>query len=145
MASQWKGSWTYPVDYQKATRVPLVVIIHGGPSGVFGTRFLAQPRNIPSPYSPREGTPVLRVNPRGSSGYGRLFRHANMRDWGGGDHNDVMTGVDRAIAMGVADSDRLGVMGWGSMVGLLTSWRIVIRNESFPESGIRWCSRYEPD
>jgi dipeptidyl aminopeptidase/acylaminoacyl peptidase len=66
---------------------------------------------------------VLRVNPRGSSGYGRDFRYANYNDWGGGDYNDLMTGVDAVIAKGVADPNRLGVMGW-SYGGFMTSWII---------------------
>src|SRR5262249_58005365 len=58
------------------------------------------------------GYAVLRANPRGSSGYGREFRYANYKDWGGGDYCDLMSGVDHVIKMGVADPDRMGVMGW---------------------------------
>ena len=122
-----EGILTYPVDYQKATRVPLVVIIHGGPSGVFANTFLGAATQYPVAVFASRGYAVLRVNPRGSSGYGRAFRYANMRDWGGGDYNDVMTGVDRVIAMGLADSDRLGVMGW-SYGGFMTSWIVTQTN-----------------
>jgi dipeptidyl aminopeptidase/acylaminoacyl peptidase len=66
---------------------------------------------------------VLRANPRGSSGYGKKFRHANYNDWGGGDFEDIMAGVDHVIALGVADSERMAVMGW-SYGGYMTSWVI---------------------
>ena len=63
------------------------------------------------------------LTPRGSSGYGVEFRRANIKDWGGGDYNDLMTGVDHVVSMGVADPERLGVMGW-SYGGYMTSWMI---------------------
>ncbi|MBL8141712.1 MAG: S9 family peptidase, partial [Acidobacteria bacterium] len=76
-----------------------------------------------------DGYAVLRVNPRGSSGYGRSFRYANLADWGGGDFRDLMAGVDHVIGLGVADADRLGVMGW-SYGGFMTSW-IVTQTKRF--------------
>ena len=69
------------------------------------------------------GYAVLRANLRGSSGYGKKFRYANYGDWGGGDFQDLMTGVDHVIDLGVADPERLGVMGW-SYGGFMTSWTI---------------------
>ena len=54
----------------------------------------------------------MRPNVRGSSGYGQQFRYANYGDWGGGDFRDLMYGVDHLINLGVADADRLGIMGW---------------------------------
>src|SRR5207249_2118998 len=66
------------------------------------------------------GFAVLRPNVRGSSGYGREFRYANVRDWGGGDYRDAMAGIDALVQRGVADRDRLGVMGW-SYGGYLTA------------------------
>jgi dipeptidyl aminopeptidase/acylaminoacyl peptidase len=66
---------------------------------------------------------VLRPNPRGSSGYGKKFRYANYGDWGGGDFEDVMAGVNHVIKKGIADANRLGVMGW-SYGGYLAAWAI---------------------
>ena len=62
-------------------------------------------------------------NPRGSSGYGEAFRRANYKDWGGGDYDDIMSGVDAMIDRGIADPDRLGIMGW-SYGGYMTSWAV---------------------
>lgn len=119
-----EGLLTYPVGYKSGTMVPLLLVIHGGPAGVFTQSFLAANRGAyPVASFASRGFAVLRVNPRGSSGYGHKFRFANIKDWGGGDYQDLMTGVDHVIGMGVADSERLGVMGW-SYGGFMTSWVI---------------------
>src|SRR5882724_20700 len=119
-----EGLVTYPANYQPGQRVPLLVVIHGGPTGVFVQSFLAGSRSVyPLATFSARGFAVLRVNPRGSSGYGQKFRFANLRDWGGGDYKDIMSGVDRLVEMGVADPERLGVMGW-SYGGYMTSWTI---------------------
>lgn len=119
-----EGLLTYPVGYKSGTRVPLLLVIHGGPTGVFTQSFLAGNRGVyPLASFASQGFAILRVNPRGSSGYGQKFRFANIKDWGGGDYQDLMTGVDHAIEMGVADPERLGVMGW-SYGGFMTSWVI---------------------
>lgn len=68
-----------------------------------------------------EGWAVLYPNPRGSTNYGEQFMRANLRDWGGGDYRDIMAGVDAMVARGVADNDRLAVMGW-SYGGYMTCW-----------------------
>lgn len=118
-----EGLVTYPVGYQAGRRGPLLVIVHGGPAGVFVRSFVGGPSPYPVAGFATNGYAVLRVNPRGSRGYGAEFRHANYRDWGMGDYNDIISGVDALIARGVADADRLGIMGW-SYGGYMTSWVI---------------------
>jgi dipeptidyl aminopeptidase/acylaminoacyl peptidase len=118
-----EGLVTYPVGYQAGTRVPLLVVVHGGPTGVFVRSFVGGPSPYPVAGFATRGYAVLRVNPRGSSGYGAEFRHANYRDWGMGDYKDIVSGVDALVARGVADPDRLGIMGW-SYGGYMTSWAI---------------------
>jgi len=124
-----EGLLTYPVGYQTGTRVPLILNIHGGPAGVFQQTFIGGRGVYPLATFASRGFAILRPNPRGSSGYGKEFRHANMRDWGFGDYQDLMAGVDRVIEMGVADPERLGVMGW-SYGGFMTSW-IVTQTSRF--------------
>ncbi len=118
-----EGLLTYPANYQAGRRVPLLVIVHGGPTGVFTQSFIANRSVYPIASFASEGYAVLRCNVRGSSGYGRKFRYANYNDWGGGDFQDIMSGVDYVIEMGVADPERLGIMGW-SYGGFMTSWTI---------------------
>ena len=124
-----EGLLTYPVGYQAGRRVPLILNIHGGPAGVFMQTYLGGRGVYPLATFSARGYAILRPNPRGSSGYGTEFRRANMKDWGMGDYQDLMTGVDRVIEMGVADPERLGVMGW-SYGGFMTSW-VVTQTKRF--------------
>jgi dipeptidyl aminopeptidase/acylaminoacyl peptidase len=118
-----EGLLTYPVGHQPGRKAPLLVIVHGGPAGVFVRSYTG----TPGPYTvagfANHGYAVLRCNIRGSSGYGFDFRNANYRDWGGADYQDILSGVDSLIAKGIADPDRLGIMGW-SYGGYMTSWVI---------------------
>lgn len=118
-----EGLLTYPIGYQAGTKAPLILNIHGGPTGVFTQSYLGGRGVYPLATFSQKGYAILRVNPRGSSGYGTAFRQANIKDWGGMDYQDLMTGVDKVIAMGIADPERLGVMGW-SYGGYMTSWII---------------------
>lgn len=118
-----EGLLTYPLDYREGRRAPLALVIHGGPMGVFTETFIGARGLYPIAAFAAEGYAVLRPNPRGSSGYGSEFRRANTEDWGGGDYEDIMAGVDHVIEMGVADPDRMAVMGW-SYGGFMTSWVI---------------------
>jgi dipeptidyl aminopeptidase/acylaminoacyl peptidase len=129
-----EGLLTYPVDYRAGTKVPLLLVIHGGPAGVFVRSFVGAASPYPVAVFAARGYAVLRVNPRGSSGYGSAFRHANTGDWGGGDYKDLMSGVDKVIAMGVADPERLGVMGW-SYGGYMTSW-VITQTKRFKAASV---------
>ena len=129
-----EGLLTYPVGYQPGLRYPLLLVIHGGPMGVFTQTFDGTATQYPVAAFASQGYAVLRPNPRGSSGYGQKFRYANYHDWGGGDYRDVMSGVDRVIALGVADQDRMGVMGW-SYGGFMTSW-IITQTDRFKAASV---------
>lgn len=128
---RWKsdGDWevegllTYPVGYQPGTKVPLLVQIHGGPAGAFGQQFLGRSGIYPNAAFASAGFALLQPNPRGSTGYGSKFQDQNYKDWGGSDYRDVMAGVDHVIKLGVADPNRLGIMGW-SYGGYLTGWTL---------------------
>lgn len=122
-----EGLLHYPNNYQPGTKVPLILNVHGGPAGVFQRSFVGARGSYPLATFMAKGYAILRPNPRGSSGYGTEFRRANIKDWGGGDYEDLMTGVDHVIAMGVADPNRLGVMGW-SYGGYMTSMIVTKTN-----------------
>lgn len=124
-----EGLLTYPNNYVAGTKVPLILNVHGGPAGVFNQNFIGGRGVYPIATFAQKGIAVLRPNPRGSSGYGTEFRRANFKDWGGMDFEDLMTGVDHVIAMGVADANKLGVMGW-SYGGYMTS-TIVTKTKRF--------------
>ena len=129
-----EGLLTYPTGYEPGKRYPLLLVIHGGPAGVFTRTFIGSPavstsggRHATSAYPvaafAARGYAILRCNVRGSSGYGKQFRHSNLMDWGGGDYRDQLAGIDHLVGQGIADPDRLGVMGW-SYGGYMTAWVI---------------------
>jgi len=70
---------------------------------------------------------VLLPNPRGSNGYGWKFSKANFNEWGDGDFEDIMCGVDFLIEQGIADSTRLGIGGW-SYGGFMTAMAVTQTN-----------------
>jgi dipeptidyl aminopeptidase/acylaminoacyl peptidase len=129
-----EGLLTYPVGYQAGISVPMLVILHGGPPAVFTRTFIGTRGAYPIAAFASRGYAVFRPNVRGSSGYGLLFRYANFRDWGGGDYRDMMTGVDALVEQGVADPNRLGVMGW-SYGGYLTAW-VITRTDRFRAASV---------
>ncbi|MFQ5537945.1 MAG: S9 family peptidase [Gemmatimonadota bacterium] len=120
---QIEGLLTYPVGYEPGRSYPLILNVHGGPAGVYVQSFTGGPSIYNIQYFAQNGYAVLRPNPRGSRGYGKEFRFANVRDWGFGDMDDLMAGVDRVIEMGVAHPDSLLLMGW-SYGGYMTSFAV---------------------
>jgi dipeptidyl aminopeptidase/acylaminoacyl peptidase len=100
-----------PQNYDPGKKYPLLVMIHGGPTGI------DVPQPVPGSVYPvlqwlEKGALVLRVNYRGSAGYGEKFRALNVRNLGVGDMWDVLSGVDHLIAKGMVDANRMGCMGW---------------------------------
>src|SRR6266705_1899592 len=89
-----EGLVTYPAGYRPGAPVPLLTILHGGPPSSFTRTFTGGVGAYPLAAFASAGFAVLRPNVRGSSGYGREFRYANLRDWGGGDFRDAMAGID---------------------------------------------------
>ncbi|MGH7555872.1 MAG: S9 family peptidase, partial [Longimicrobiales bacterium] len=129
-AIAWKGAddWdiegviTYPLGYQPGQRYPLILQVHGGPHGRYSANF-----NAGAQIWAARGYAVLQGNPRGSSGRTLAFSNANVNDWGGKDFQDVMKGVDHVIAKGIADPERMAVMG-GSYGGFMTFWTVTQTN-----------------
>ncbi|MEM8897352.1 MAG: S9 family peptidase [Bacteroidota bacterium] len=100
-----------PMDYDPRKKYPLLVIIHGGPTGI------STPDPTPSYVYPmvqwlNKGALILRPNYRGSAGYGEAFRSLNVRNLGVGDAWDVLSGVEHLIEKGIVDADKMGCMGW---------------------------------
>jgi dipeptidyl aminopeptidase/acylaminoacyl peptidase len=100
-----------PKDFDARKKYPLLVVIHGGPTGI-DLPFITPDRYYPIERFLSKGALVLRPNYRGSAGYGEKFRSLNVRNLGVGDYADVISGVDSLIAQGFVDKDRVGSMGW---------------------------------
>ena len=118
-----EGLLTLPIGYREGQRYPLILNVHGGPAGAYSESFTGAPSIYMLQYFAQEGFAILRANPRGSTGYGKEFRYANVRDWGFGDMDDLMAGVDLVIEQGVAEPSRLYIMGW-SYGGYMTSFAV---------------------
>ena len=118
-----EGLLTLPPNHETGNRVPLILNVHGGPAGVYSETFTGAPSIYMLQYFAAEGFATLRPNPRGSTGYGKEFRFANVMDWGFGDMDDLMAGVDLLIERGIADPSRLFIMGW-SYGGYMTSFAV---------------------
>jgi len=108
-----EGVLIKPTDFDPAKKYPLLCIIHGGPTGVDRPVLLTpDSRYYPSDIWAARGALILKVNYRGSAGYGEKFRKLNVRNLGVGDAWDVLSGVDFLIAKGWVDKNKVACMGW---------------------------------
>jgi dipeptidyl aminopeptidase/acylaminoacyl peptidase len=106
-----------PAGFREGQRYPTILQIHGGPHGAYGEAFFHEFQLLAS-----EGYAVVYTNPRGSQGYGQAFTAATHHDWGGKDYEDIMRGLDAALARySFLDPDQMGVAG-GSYGGFMTNW-----------------------
>src|SRR5688572_8482452 len=108
-----EGVLIKPANFDPSRKYPLLCVIHGGPTGIDRPALLApDARYYPSDIWAGRGALVLKVNYRGSAGYGEKFRQLNMRNLGVGDAWDVLSGIDYLIKKGWVDPARVGAMGW---------------------------------
>jgi dipeptidyl aminopeptidase/acylaminoacyl peptidase len=107
-----EGVLNKPAGYDPGKKYPLLVYIHGGPTGIDLPIMDPADHYYPIQHFLAKGALVLEPNYRGSAGYGERFRSLNVRNLGVGDMWDVMSGVDALIARGLVDPARMGAMGW---------------------------------
>ena len=107
-----------PLGYDGKSKLPLIVLIHGGPTGAWQDSIETWGQLLAA-----RGYAVFYPNIRGSSGYGEKFIEMNRGDWGGGDYRDVVAGVKDLVDRGIADPKRLGIGGW-SYGGYMSEWAI---------------------
>jgi dipeptidyl aminopeptidase/acylaminoacyl peptidase len=106
-----EGVLIKPADFDPNKKYALLCVIHGGPTGIDRPTLL-DTRYYPTDIWAARGALILKVNYRGSAGYGEKFRQLNVRNLGVGDAWDVISGVDHLIAKGWVDPKRVGCMGW---------------------------------
>lgn len=149
---QWKsqdgaeieGILLKPGNYDPKRKYPLLVVIHGGPSGI------DFPDPTPTYVYPimqwvEKGALVLRVNYRGSAGYGEKFRSLNVRNLGVGDMWDVISGVNYLKSKGLIDTSRMGCMGWsqgGYISAFLTTNTNIFKAISVGAGISNWVTYY---
>jgi dipeptidyl aminopeptidase/acylaminoacyl peptidase len=128
-------------DVRGGRRLPLVVYVHGGPNGGFTLgvfpqfmHSVGQVEPYPVQAMASAGMAVLLPMPRGGAGYGEAGLRMIENGWGDGDYQDIMAGVDYLVKEGVADPDRLGVMG-ASYGGYMTDW-IVTQTDRFKAAAV---------
>jgi dipeptidyl aminopeptidase/acylaminoacyl peptidase len=119
------GQQVVPPDFVRGRRYPTIVWIHGGPNGQDDHSLELEGYGPPLERQlfATHGYVVLAINYRGGSGRGAQFARSIVGDWGHKEVEDLLAGVDYAIAAGMADPARLGVGGW-SYGGLLTDYTI---------------------
>jgi dipeptidyl aminopeptidase/acylaminoacyl peptidase len=148
---EWKGAdgtaveglLYYPLDYKEGTRYPLVVQAHGGPEasdqyGIGGVQNYV-------PVLAAKGYVVLHPNYRGSAGYGDVFLRDMVGHYFQNAHLDVLAGVDHLIKSGVADSDRMVMMGWsagGHMTNKIITFTGRFKAASAGAGAADWVSMY---
>ncbi|HEY0676665.1 MAG TPA: S9 family peptidase [Chitinophagaceae bacterium] len=139
-----EGVLSKPANFVEGRKYPLLVVIHGGPTGI----------DIPDPTATyvypimqwvEKGAMVLRVNYRGSAGYGGKFRALNVRNLGVGDMWDVVSGVDYLNGRGMIDTSRMGAMGWsqgGYISAFLTTNTKIFKAISVGAGISNWVTYY---
>jgi dipeptidyl aminopeptidase/acylaminoacyl peptidase len=112
-----------PPSFISGKRYPVLLWIHGGPNGQDDHSLVLDGYDFEPQMFAARGFVVLRVNYRGSSGRGIAYAEAIFADWGHKEVEDLLAGVDRLVALGIADPERLVIGGW-SYGGLLTDYTI---------------------
>lgn len=133
-----------PKEYDPSKKYPLMVVIHGGPTGI------DSPTPVPGYVYPLlqwldKGCLVLRPNYRGSAGYGEAFRSLNVKNLGVGDAWDVLSGIDYLDSKGLIDKSKMGSMGWsqgGYISAYLTTHTDIFKAISVGAGISNWMTYY---
>jgi dipeptidyl aminopeptidase/acylaminoacyl peptidase len=135
-----EGFFVKPLGWQPGKKYPMVLVIHGGPEGMFGVDWYHEFQVYAA-----KGWAVFFCNPRGSTGYGEKFERGEINNWGGMDYQDIMAGVDSALKQYPwIDSNALGVTG-GSYGGYMTNWIVSHTNRFKAAVTLRSVSNFISD
>ncbi len=139
-----EGILIKPLGYEAGKRYPLIVQIHGGPAAAYLNSFSGSYGTYVHIYA-ANGYAVFQPNYRGSDNYGERFRMQIAGDYFRQAFDDIMTGVDYLIAQGIADPDKLGMMGW-SAGGHWSNWTLTHTDRfkaiSSGAGAVNWISMY---
>ncbi|MDP1568458.1 MAG: S9 family peptidase [Vicinamibacterales bacterium] len=119
-----------PASFEAGRRYPLLIVIHGGPTGISRPVPYGSGSVYPIDLWLSEGALVLEPNYRGSAGYGEAFRSLNVRNLGIGDAWDVLSGIDHLVDAGLVDGSRVGTMGW-SQGGYISAFLTTRHSDRF--------------
>ena len=134
------GFFVKPLGWQEGKKYPMVLVIHGGPAGQFGTDWYHEFQVYAA-----KGWAVFFCNPRGSTGYGEKFERGIVNNWGVMDYQDIMAGVDAALKQYPwVDIGALGVTG-GSYGGYMTNWIVGHTNRFKADVTLRALSNFISD
>jgi dipeptidyl aminopeptidase/acylaminoacyl peptidase len=134
------GFFVKPVGWESGKKYPMVLVIHGGPEGMFGVDWYHEFQVYAA-----KGWAVFFCNPRGSTGYGEKFERGEINNWGGMDYQDIMAGVDAALKQYPwVDANNLGVTG-GSYGGYMTNWIVSHTNRFKAAVTLRSVSNFISD
>ncbi|QMW06254.1 S9 family peptidase [Spirosoma foliorum] len=140
-----EGILIKPANFDPTRKYPLLVVIHGGPTGIDLPSVTAD-RYYPIEQFTAKGALVLRPNYRGSAGYGSKFRALNVKNLGLGDYDDVISGVDYLIGKGIVDKDKVGAMGWsqgGYISAFITTYSDRFKATSVGAGISNWATYYQ--
>lgn len=118
---EMQGLLIKPAGHQAGQRCPMVMWVHGGPTGISASRYYAAFGW--NQLLAAAGYAVFLPNYRGSVGWGLEFAESNIGDMGGKDFEDMLLGVDSLIESGIADPQRLAIAGW-SYGGFTAAWAV---------------------
>ncbi|HYL64794.1 MAG TPA: S9 family peptidase [Candidatus Methylomirabilis sp.] len=135
-----EGFFVKPLGWQADKKYPMILVIHGGPEGMFGVDWYQEFQVYAA-----KGYAVFFCNPRGSTGYGEKFERGEINNWGGMDYQDIMAGVDAALKQYPwVDPNNLGVTG-GSYGGYMTNWIVSHTNRFKAAVTLRSVSNFISD
>lgn len=149
---KWKGALDetvegilfYPHDFKEGKKYPLVLMIHGGPTGVDMDAFDDSWAYYPNLMAQR-GAFVLEPNYHGSGGYGQKFAESIKGRYYELEIPDIMNGIDELIKKGWVDPERVGTMGWsngGILTIALTTWTNRFKAAGVGAADVNWTSDY---
>jgi len=139
-----EGILYYPHDYVDGGRYPLVLMIHGGPTGVDMDAFRESWAAYPNLMAQR-GAFVLRVNYHGSGGYGRKFAESLKGHYYEYELEDIRKGVEHLASLGLVDPERVAALGWsngGILTIALSVWTDMIKVAGVGAADANWISDY---